>query len=190
MPRRAPGLEGHKQARRTLCAICGLSSSSKANSVNGRQANPQRFTEKWQKIFKDNFPGGESYDFEDLSLPDGLCGRCRCILRKRYINHMSGGASLPELFNWPPYVTEDDFDGFCECFLCKRSKERGSFASRESPRAASARRPKTGRPKKNPEPDPEIQESDQEIQEPDHEIQEPDPESQGKPIAMQKFYGF
>ena len=64
MPRQIKGLKGHMKHRRNLCIVCGLS------ATGGKGG---RFTERLQKTFVENVPGGEYYDKDDLSLPDGCC---------------------------------------------------------------------------------------------------------------------
>ena len=107
MPRQIKGLKGHMKHRRNLCIVCGLS------ATGGKGG---RFTERLQKTFVENVPGGEYYDKDDLSLPDGCCTSCRLKIYD--------GKPLPELFIWPAYSFEEDFQGVCECFLCERSRKR------------------------------------------------------------------
>ena len=108
MPRQITGLKGHMKHRRNLCIVCGLSAT--AGKSGGR------FTETLQKIFVENVTGGEYYDKDDLSLPDGCCSSCR--------HKIHDGRPLPELFIWPFHSFEEDFPGVCECFLCDRSRNR------------------------------------------------------------------
>ena len=147
--RQFPGLKGHQMNRRHMCIICGLSSSSPANSVRGKKkAEPQRFTESLQKIFKESIPGGETYDKDDLSLPDGCCSSCRAKIFKIGRDAATDGQStLPELFHWPPYEIQDDLEGFCECFLCKRARNRHHLTQAAKSDKKNPARKRTAKPK-------------------------------------------